>query len=39
MIYYKKGNDQILLQEIGENKYIKKLDTLAEKYWLEEKME
>ena len=24
MIYYKKGNDQILLQEIGENKYIKK---------------
>ena len=24
MIYYKKGNDQILLQEIGENKYKKK---------------
>ena len=39
-LQYLKGCDENTLEKIkSQNKYIKKLDTLAEKYWLEEKME
>lgn len=39
-IQYLKGCDENILEKIkSKNKYIKKLDKLAEKYWVEEKME
>ena len=39
-LQYLKGCDENTVEKIkSQNKYIKKLDTLAEKYWLEEKME
>ena len=39
-LQYLKGCDENTLEKIkSKNKYIKKLDELAEKYWIEEKME
>ena len=39
-IQYLKGCDEKTLEKIkNKNKYIKKLDEVVEKYWIEEKME